>query len=79
MTRDCMVAQCVLFLLAGFDTVQTTLTWASMELVKNPDIQEKLIQDILQAVEKHGQVDYNSVQDMTYLDAVIKGILLKIP
>ena len=68
-----MVAQCIVFLLAGFDTVQTTLTWAIMELVKNPHVQERLIDDILEGVKKHGQVDYDSVQDMTYLDAVVKG------
>ena len=68
-----MVAQCILFLLAGYDTVQTTLTWVTMRIAKNPHVQERLIDDILEAVEKHGQVDYDSVQDMTYLDAVIKG------
>lgn len=62
-----------MFFGAGFDTVQTSLTWTAMELVKNPDVQEALIKDVVDAVIKHGPIDYTTVQQMPYLDCVVKG------
>ena len=68
-----MAAQALLFLFAGYDTVQATLTWTAFELAKHPDVQDKLIKDVLDAVEKHGKLDYSTIQEMPYLDLVIKG------
>ena len=69
-----MVSQSIMFIIAGFDTVQTCLTWTILELVKHPRIQEELIADVVKGVRREGVVNYSSVQDMKYLHCVVKGI-----
>ena len=69
-----MTSQSLLFLFAGFDTVQAMLTWAAFELAKNPDVQDKLISHVLDAVaDNDGKLDYSVTQDLPYLDRVAKG------
>jgi len=63
------------FLIAGRDTTSETLTWCSYFLAKNPRVEAKLVQEI---VETHGYdkiPDYDSVKHMPYLTAVIKETL----
>ena len=73
MTKECMVAQCVGFLLAGFETVQNTLSCISWDLATNPEAQDKLIEEVQECFAKAGGLDYSSVQEIPYLDCVIKG------
>lgn len=42
LTRDEIVANAVLFFLAGFETTANTLNFAMYELALNPDIQQKV-------------------------------------
>lgn len=42
-----LAAQCFIFFLAGFDTVATTMTFMAHELAINPDIQQKLYEEIV--------------------------------
>nr|XP_019557464.2 probable cytochrome P450 9f2 isoform X2 [Aedes albopictus]XP_029731421.1 probable cytochrome P450 9f2 isoform X2 [Aedes albopictus] len=72
-----LVAQCFLFFLAGFDTVSTCLTFVSYELMANPDVQQKLYEEIM-AVEKSldgKPLSYEVLQKMQYLDMVISETL----
>ncbi|KAJ0177501.1 hypothetical protein K1T71_007510 [Dendrolimus kikuchii] len=67
-----LVAQAVLFLFAGFDTVSTTMAFMLHELAVNPDVQERLYREIIDNEECNGgKFDYNSVQHMKYLDMVV--------
>ena len=50
---EIVVAQSTIFLLAGFDTTATTLTNASYLLAKNPQVQERLYDEIMSRVEQH--------------------------
>lgn len=45
--------QCVLFLLAGYDTIATTLTNTAFLLARNPDVQEKLYQQLTRKLKKY--------------------------
>lgn len=72
-----LVAQCFLFFLAGFDTVSTCLTFVSYELLANPDVQQKLFEEIM-AVEASldgKPLSYEVLQKMQYLDQIISETL----
>lgn len=52
MSTDEMVAQCLTFMLAGYETTSTTITLAAYLLALNPEVQEKLHQEIISGLEK---------------------------
>lgn len=78
---DEIVAQCFLFFVAGFDTTSTMLTLASYELIANPDIQQKLYEEILETNEEiDGKpITYDVLQKMKYMDQIICETLRKWP
>jgi cytochrome P450 family 6 len=68
------VAQAFQFLIAGFETSGTTLSFALYELAMHPDIQHRLRAEITQVMAKHqGQLTYDGMQEMSYLDMVVSG------
>lgn len=73
---DDLTAQAFLFFFAGFETVSSAMSFALYELAVNPDVQEKLLEEIKEADAKNGgKFDYNSIQNMTYMDMVVSGNL----
>jgi cytochrome P450 family 6 len=70
-------AQAFVFYVAGFETSSTTMTFCLYELALNPDIQERLHAEIDTMLEKHGgNITYESIFEMEYLDKVVNGELL---
>ncbi|CAG9772146.1 unnamed protein product [Ceutorhynchus assimilis] len=79
-TDDEIAAQCFIFFLAGFETSSTNMTFALLELAQNPEIQEKLRDEINDVIERHGgKITYDAVMEMKYLDMVINETLRKFP
>ncbi|XP_031624487.1 uncharacterized protein LOC116341517 [Contarinia nasturtii] len=78
---DELVAQCFLFFLAGFESAATALTFAAHELLINPDIQQKLYQEIADVNEQLNgkRISYDTLQKMKYLDQVVSETLRKWP
>ncbi|GBP26432.1 Cytochrome P450 9e2 [Eumeta japonica] len=77
---DDLVAQAILFFLAGFDTVSTAMVFLMYELAVNSDVQAKLRQEIDDCYEKYqGNVDYEKLNQMKYLDMVLSESLRKWP
>ncbi|GFV03868.1 cytochrome P450 3A41, partial [Trichonephila clavipes] len=74
-----ILAQCVLFFLVGYETTATVLTFVAYCLATNPEWQEKLIQEVDEAFEKHTEMSYDAVRDMKILDAVVSETLRKHP
>ncbi|XP_055696952.1 probable cytochrome P450 9f2 [Phlebotomus papatasi] len=76
-----IVAQCFLFLLAGFETVSSALSFTAYEICVNPDVQERLYEEIKTVNENlQGQrINYETLQKMKYLDMVISESLRKYP
>jgi cytochrome P450 family 9 len=75
---DDITAQAVLFFLAGFDTASTLLCFASHQLAIHPDIQSRLQDEIDQTMEEDGgNLTYEALHGMKYLDMVVSGILEK--
>lgn len=75
------MAQCILFFLAGFTGLSTTLCFLYHELAVNLDIQERLHEEIHETNEKlNGKpVTFESLQKMSYLDMVVSETLRKWP
>ena len=53
LTNDEIRSQSLLFMVAGIDTIATTLSNVSYMLAMNPESQEKLIQEIKSVLAKH--------------------------
>ncbi|GBM66667.1 Cytochrome P450 3A12 [Araneus ventricosus] len=75
LTDEEIVANAYVFLLAGYETTATALAFTFYLLVKHPEIQEKLYQEI----EKVEDSSYSSVQNLQYLDQVFSESLRYYP
>ncbi|KAG8174241.1 hypothetical protein JTE90_025806 [Oedothorax gibbosus] len=78
LSRNELVAQCVIFFIAGYDTTASTLSLASYFLALNPDVQEKVRTEVDEALkESDGELTY--VKSMKYLDNIISETLRLYP
>lgn len=71
---DTIVANSVIFIVAGHDTTSTLLSFTALMLAKHPDIQDRLIQEIKEKSQLHGGVNYQAVKEMDYLHMVIQEV-----
>ncbi|CAG0888448.1 unnamed protein product [Darwinula stevensoni] len=78
-TEEFMVAQMMIFFLAGFDTSATTLTMVMYSLALNPDVQDKVVDEIKERVVQYGGINHEMVNDCPYLDQVIQETLRLYP
>lgn len=69
-------AQAFIFFLAGFETTSTTISFALFEMAQNQEIQQKAREEVQCLLEKHGDINYESIMEMHYLDTVIFGKLI---
>jgi len=68
------VAQALAFLIGGYETSGSALTFALYELALHPEIQQNLRAEFTQVLSKHdGKLTYDGIQDMLYLDRVVSG------
>lgn len=69
-TDDELIAQCFLFFLAGFDTSSSTLMFAVYELIRNPNVQERLYAEVAEINRQNGgkRLQYDELQRMQYMD-----------
>ncbi|PNF21097.1 Cytochrome P450 6j1 [Cryptotermes secundus] len=77
---DEFVAQAFQILAGGFETSGTTMSFALYELALHPDIQHRLREEITRVMAKHqGELTYEGMQEMSYLDMVVSETLRKYP
>ena len=62
---------------AALDTTSATLTFCMFFLLKYPDIQEKLRQEILEVVGDDENLTFDHIQSMKYMDNVLYETLRK--
>ncbi|CAH2105998.1 unnamed protein product [Euphydryas editha] len=71
-----LIAQAVVFFLAGYETIATATAFTLHELALNPEVQERLAKEIKEHDAKNGgKVNFNSIQNLTYMDMVISESL----
>ncbi|BFG05372.1 cytochrome P450 9b2-like [Drosophila madeirensis] len=78
-TDDEIVAQCFIFFFAAFENNANLICTTSLELLENPDIQQRLYEEAKEVQEslKGGPLTYDAVQGMKYMDMVISESLRK--
>jgi len=74
LTVEQLAAQVFVFFVAGFETSSSNMSYALFELAKNPAVQEKLRLEISEVIAKHGELTYEAMLDMPYLDQTITGM-----
>ncbi|XP_065338077.1 uncharacterized protein LOC135938386 [Cloeon dipterum] len=80
LTDDDIVAQAVVFFIGGFETSATTLSFALMEIARNPEVQQKARDNIEEVLKRHGgEVTYQAIQEMIYLDDIVQEALRMYP
>lgn len=80
MTVDEVLAQSVIFLIAGYETTSTTLGFVCYSLATNADIQEKLQKEIDSVWDDESKMpSYETVNELPYLDMVISETLRLYP
>ncbi|XP_066039997.1 thromboxane-A synthase isoform X2 [Chamaea fasciata] len=79
LTEDEIAGQAFLFLIAGYETTTSTLSFATYLLATNPECQEKVLKEVDEFSAKHMVPDYQNVQELPYLDMVIAETLRMYP
>lgn len=60
----------------GYETSSTTLAFAIYEMARNPDIQERLYEEITEVLAKYnGELTFDALQEMEYLENVMSETL----
>ena len=70
-----MLAQSWVFFMAGYETTSSALAFATYQLALNDDIQRKLYEEVLTSVDSNGDIDYDLISRLPYLDSVISETL----
>ncbi|XP_028901191.1 probable cytochrome P450 9h1 [Zeugodacus cucurbitae] len=80
-TDEDLLAQCTLFFVAGFETVSACLCFTAHELLENPEVQNRLYEEILDTQNslKGKPFNYDALMKMNYMDMVISESLRKWP
>ena len=81
LTDEEIIANITLILFAGYHTTSTTLTFATYSLATNSHVQERVREEIRDALanSKSGELDYDTLNNLPYLDAVINETLRMYP
>ncbi|XP_067675599.1 cytochrome P450 3A24-like [Haliotis asinina] len=78
LSKDEVVAQCITFFVAGYETTGTTLSYLSYNLAMNPDVQEKAFREIKEILGNE-EPNYENIGKLKYLDSVITETLRLYP
>nr|KAG5708248.1 hypothetical protein BaRGS_021182 [Batillaria attramentaria] len=78
LTEDEVLSQGFIVFIAGYETTSSTLRYLTYSLATNPDVQENLFNEIHDVV-GDGDVTYEQLSKMTYLDSVIAETLRMYP
>ncbi|XP_077499000.1 cytochrome P450 3A31-like isoform X2 [Amblyomma americanum] len=77
--RTRTLANGTLFIIAAIDAVATPLTFATYLLAMHQDVQDRLRQEVREAMTKDGELTYDNICGMEYLGQVISEALRMYP
>lgn len=64
----------MLFLVTGYDTTASALSFCSYELAKNPKEQQRLREELRALMkENNGQLTYEAIMEAKFLNACLNG------
>ena len=75
---DTLLAQPVIFCVAGVETSSVTMAFTLLELAKNPALQKRLRKEIEDHLEEYGYT-YEAIKSMKFLQQVISETLRLYP
>ncbi|CAH0595500.1 unnamed protein product [Chrysodeixis includens] len=77
---DLLVAQCIMFFAAGFETSATTISFTLYELAKNQEAQNRVIEEIDAYCKRmNNKLVYECINELPYLDAAVYETLRMYP
>ena len=83
LSREEVIGQALIFFFAGFETTYKTLQFMCYEIARNRHVQRRLLDEIDEtfgfSVKDEEQVNFETVQSMPYMDAVIHETLRMYP
>ena len=75
-TDEDVAAQAITFFGDGFETSSSALSFLLYTLATNPDVQDRVREEVESVLKRHGdKLTFDSLQEMTYLDMVLAGML----
>lgn len=75
LTRDQIIDQAIVLLIAGHETTAGTVAFALYELSRNPEVAERARQEIAATGKRPTELDYEDIVGLRYLRAVIDETL----
>ncbi|KAJ0177473.1 hypothetical protein K1T71_007482 [Dendrolimus kikuchii] len=72
-----LAAQVFLFFAAGFESTAATLVMCIHELALNPEVEEKLYQEVKEFKKIKKELTYENIGDLKYLDCVLNEVSRK--
>ncbi|XP_077195913.1 thromboxane-A synthase isoform X2 [Paroedura picta] len=79
LSDDEIAGQAFLFLIAGYETANCTLSFATYLLATHPECQQKLLREVDDFFAKHDVPDCQNIHGLLYLDMVIAETLRMYP
>ncbi|XP_057620705.1 cytochrome P450 3A6-like [Chionomys nivalis] len=74
-----IIAQSIIFIFAGYETISTTLSFIMYSLATHPDVQRKLQQEIDSVLPNKAPATYEALVKLEYLDMVLNETLRLYP
>ncbi|EFO91748.1 CRE-CYP-13A10 protein [Caenorhabditis remanei] len=78
LTTSEIVGQCIVFLIAGFDTTALSLSYSTFLLATHPEIQSKLQEEVDREC-TNPEISFDQLSKLKYMDCVIKETLRLYP
>lgn len=79
-TKEELAAEAFIIFFGGFETSSSLMTFMLYELALNPDIQNRLREEIITGIEENdGKLSYDMLLGFKYLDMVVNETLRKYP